>query len=902
MKKICLLLGLFSLFSTTTAHLKRNTDILDNMRAIHIGGNWGRNPTGIPQQPEDYYQYLRTLNINWAAINIGLHVSNSMDATVEKVYDNVSIPTFRDTQLRDAIRGFVNHNINIMLTMAIETQEASQSNMPVNRWQFGDPNMPASDPNIKPENWPWSTDHPQYNQFIQSWWQSYTKEVVYFAKIAEEEGVKMFAVGAETDRLFRTRSGGVGQNNFKDYIKALVDSVRKYFSGFITYELHWSAIADPAYYGPGSDNLWSDAGLDVVGVSAYFKLVAHQPNRVLGIDELEAAWNNIFANNLVPLQNRNPGKKIVFHEFGYNDALGSPFNAIADEFSQKVFTDINQNGKDDGEEQQNNIFEAFYRVNENRSRLVSGTFLWDNYICSNNDWANSFGKMRMCSIRNKLAQNSIAQWYGSYTPIPGIPVLNTPANNSQNVPLNIELKWGHSSDATQYIVHVSGHPNFETLLINYQDVYQNKLSTTGLQSNKSYYWKVKGKNTRGESGWSQVFSFSTIILPLPPTLESPPNNAQNIPTTTEITWASSLNATSYDLQVSENPNFTPLFIEAANLIQLHYQLINLKNDKVYYWHVMARNNNGTSGWSQTFSFTTGALPEIPVLEFPLNNAQNIPSNLELKWQGSTNSSRYTLQIAEFNNFASLFINVENITATKYQVAGLKNAQVYYWHVMAFNNWGNSNWSQTYSFTTGAIPQVPELEYPSNGQTNISTDIALRWFPSQGALSYDLEVAENQLFNPLKIRVGEITSTTFQLNNLLNSQTYYWKVKSRNSFGLSDWSQTYNFHTAPAVSVEESGIPTETMLHQNYPNPFNPTTVIGFQLSTEENVTLKVYDLLGREIATLINGYMEPGKYKSVFTILPGNDINRFTYISSGIYLYRLTCGNYTSTKKMLIQK
>jgi hypothetical protein len=614
------------------------------MRAIHIGGNWGRNPMGIPQQPEDYYQFLRTLNINWAAINIGLHVSNSMDATVEKVYDNVSIPTFRDAPLRDAIRGFANHNINVMLTMAIETQEASRSNMPVNRWQFGDPNMPASDPNIKPENWPWSTNHPQYNQFTQSWWQSYTNEIVYFAKIAEQEGVKMFAVGAETDRLFRTRSGGVGQNNFKDYIKALVDSVRKYFSGFITYELHWSALADPAYYGPGSDNLWSDAGFDVVGISSYFKLVDQQPNRVLGVDELEAAWNNIFTNNLIPLQNRNPGKKIVFHEFGYNDALASPFNAIADEFIQKVFTDINGNGKDDGEEQQNNILEAFYRVNENRSRLISGTFLWDNYISSNSDWAGSFGAMRMCSIRNKLAQNSIAQWYGSYTPLPGIPILDSPANNSQNIPLNIELKWKHSADATQYIVHVSDDPNFGTLLMNPQDVYQNKLSAAGLQSNKSYYWRVKGKNSKGESGWSQIFSFSTILLPLPPVLESPPNNAQNIPTNPVLTWQSSLNATSYDLQVSENTSFNPLTVEVANLTQLNYQLTNLKNAKVYYWRVRAKNNSGVSGWSQNYSFQT--VQAVGVKDEPIILATELFQNYPNPFNSST-TINYVLAEASY---------------------------------------------------------------------------------------------------------------------------------------------------------------------------------------------------------------------------------------------------------------
>lgn len=902
MKKICVLLGLFFLSSNLYTQIYKQTDLLENMRAIHIGGNWGRNPFGISQQPEDYYQFLRSISINWAAISVSLHISNSMDATVERVYENVPVPTFGDASLTDAIRGFKNHNINVMLTIALETQEAAQSNLPVNRWQLGDPNMAGSDPNIKSENWPWATNHPQHEQFISSWWQSYTSEVVYYAKIAEREGVKMLNVGTETDRLFRTRSGGVGQNNFKDYIKAMVDSARKYFSGLLTYDLHWSVLADPPFYGPGSDYLWSDAGFDVVGVSSYFKLVPQQPNRVLGIDELEAGWNNIYTNYLIPLQNRNPGKKIVFLEFGYCDVIASPFNAVADAFITKVFTDNNSNGKDDGEEQQSNILESFYKINETRNRIVSGTFLWGNDISSNIDWGNSFGAMRTASIRNKLSQNIIEQWYKTYSPLPATPVPDQPVNGAQNLPLNIELIWQHALDATLYDVRVSENFNFSSTFFSSQNISQNRLLVTGLTPSKTYYWQVKSKNAKGESNWSQIFSFTTVIIPATPVLESPANGAQNISTSPELKWLLSGGASSYDVQLAENNIFSPTFISVASIADSKYQVNGLQNAREYYWRVRAKNNNGVSGWSQTFSFTTGALPAIPVLEYPSNNAQNVSTDVELKWQSSPNANRYAIQISELNNFVSLFINAENITATKYQITGLKNAQVYYWHVRAINNLGNSGWSQTYSFTTGATPSVPQLEYPSNGQTNISIDVVLRWYTSQGALSYDLAVAENQLFNPIKLSAVEITATTFQLNSLLNSQIYFWKVKSRNSFGISDWSQTYNFQTEPAVSVNENGIPAETMLHQNYPNPFNPTTVIEFQLSTEENTSLKVYDLLGREIATLINSYLKPGQYKYVFSILPDIDINRVAHISSGIYFYRLTCGTYTSTKKMLIKK
>ena len=60
-------------------------DSLGILRAIHIGGNWGSNPTGIPEQPPDYYQFLHELSVNIVGISICLHIENSVDSTVERV-------------------------------------------------------------------------------------------------------------------------------------------------------------------------------------------------------------------------------------------------------------------------------------------------------------------------------------------------------------------------------------------------------------------------------------------------------------------------------------------------------------------------------------------------------------------------------------------------------------------------------------------------------------------------------------------------------------------------------------------------------------------------------------------------------------------------------------------------
>ncbi len=98
-----------------------------------------------------------------------------------------------------------------------------------------------------------------------------------------------------------------------------------------------------------------------------------------------------------------------------------------------------------------------------------------------------------------------------------------------------------------------------------------------------------------------------------------------------------------------------------------------------------------------------------------------------------------------------------------------------------------------------------------------------------------------------------------------------------------------------TSIDElvAGIPERTELFQNYPNPFNPSTQIGFRLHQKALVSLKVFDILGREVATLINEHMEAGNYQTTFD---------GAGLSSGVYFYTLEAGGALYTKKMLLTK
>lgn len=108
---------------------------------------------------------------------------------------------------------------------------------------------------------------------------------------------------------------------------------------------------------------------------------------------------------------------------------------------------------------------------------------------------------------------------------------------------------------------------------------------------------------------------------------------------------------------------------------------------------------------------------------------------------------------------------------------------------------------------------------------------------------------------------------------------------------------YRMTSSTTSSVYESNneVPVNFKLSQNYPNPFNPETIINYRIAKAGNVSLKVYDVLGNEVTTLVDKYQQAGTHSSQFST--GN-----LQLSSGVYFYTLKTGSFSSTKKMILIK
>lgn len=200
-----------------------------------------------------------------------------------------------------------------------------------------------------------------------------------------------------------------------------------------------------------------------------------------------------------------------------------------------------------------------------------------------------------------------------------------------------------------------------------------------------------------------------------------------------------------------------------------------------------------------------------------------------------------------------------------------------------------NQTATYTVTISGGPLV-------RGGTNIAA--------SNGNLlpvSGDLRQEANELthVSPKTPVAGQVTfQFTYTAPATVGSQTLFANGNSVNFNGTNSGDQ-WNFAANKVINVvQPTGIEDDILvnsfrLSQNYPNPFNPSTVISWQSAVGSQQTMRLFDALGNEVATLVDEWKEAGNYSVNFDARG---------LASGIYYYKLSVGNFTSTKKMILTK
>lgn len=162
------------------------------------------------------------------------------------------------------------------------------------------------------------------------------------------------------------------------------------------------------------------------------------------------------------------------------------------------------------------------------------------------------------------------------------------------------------------------------------------------------------------------------------------------------------------------------------------------------------------------------------------------------------------------------------------------------------------------------------------------------------------LAQNQIKTGVIANGGGTTENeSYKINGTVGQALAGMAANSNNTIRSGFWNQITDISTSIVVSDEEADLAREFDLEQNYPNPFNPATTIKFSISEEAEVTIKIFDLLGREQALIVQDKFAQGKYNVVFEAAE---------LPSGMYFYRISAKatqsgeRFVNTRKLTLLK
>ena len=438
-------------------------------------------------------------------------------------------------------------------------------------------------------------------------------------------------------------------------------------------------------------------------------------------------------------------------------------------------------------------------------------------------------------------------------PCPVDPASNpNPADGSNSISINLsELSWTNGNGVTNCEVWFGLNGNLSLI---YDGPAITSISVPGpLQYNKSYAWRIIGKNdTCGVGG--PFWSFRTELSPGTLFIEPFPDLANWTPVgplgLTNWTVQSTNNAggsESPECRLSWTPSFNgQSYLKSINISAPNNTQLDLSLKHYLDWYT---NPSGVMGIAVTYDDGATYTP-IWQLNNPTGNVGP-----------ETITTSFTTPLTDAANLKlALFFNGNSFN-------------IDYWYI--------DDIELTYvipveltSFSARAIEDKVELIWNTATETN-----------NQG---FEIERSNGGQFEKIGFVAGFGTTTENKSYSFIDKNVkvgkYTYRLKQIDFDGKIEYSQVVEVEVNPPLTFG---------IEQNYPNPFNPSTLIKYSIAKDVNVNISVYNTIGEKVATLVNGFQQAGRYEVNFNA--GN-------LTSGVYFYTIEAGDYKAVKKMLLMK
>uniref|UniRef100_A0A7V2ZI98 T9SS type A sorting domain-containing protein n=1 Tax=Ignavibacterium album TaxID=591197 RepID=A0A7V2ZI98_9BACT len=444
--------------------------------------------------------------------------------------------------------------------------------------------------------------------------------------------------------------------------------------------------------------------------------------------------------------------------------------------------------------------------------------------------------------------------------------------------------------------------------------------------------------------WEYTDGSGGNSAPNPPTNPSPQNGATGQSTSLTLSWTCTDpdgDPLTYDVYFGTNNN-PPLVSQDRQIT--NYSVNNLSAGATYYWRVVAKDNQGTSRSGNVWSFTTALTDTIPPRLIGASLVDNV--TLSLTFSENINPTNAT----NINNFSinngiqvnNAVLNGANIRLTTtahspgfYQVtvnnvtdlAGNIISHPFNTHSYGYNpdtllntikftpfnanasSVPDPNLTPTKTFdgmvwnsgdpnTRWAAVGLPQWIGYDLGDVRILNKTRVQFYRFQDrTYQYSIQVSTDSVnWSEVRTNISSVMGAEWDEHVLEPTPARYIRIIVNNNSAQNNWASVWESEFYGQLMVgndDKKNIPTGYVLGQNYPNPFNPTTKISWQSPVGSHQTLKVYDLLGNEVETLIDEYKEPGRYEVEFNA---------NNIASGVYFYKLQAGVFTEVKKMILMR